>query len=213
MIAALAGRIQPLSLQGRVLRRKFFHVGIFTGAVVPQLLLGFWGVVLYGATIGGLVLLAVLRGRRSLLFQVLHRDDEGEGRAEILLPLVFTALGGILGVLLVGEFAMVGYLACGWGDAAGEIVGRRWGRHGYSGVVPFLARSERTVEGSLGVLVLGALGGWAALGILGFGVLPALGVGLLVGVVAALAELLSWKGTDNLWVQLLPALAAWWLLG
>lgn len=212
-LSRLAGRLRPLSLQGQVLQRKLFHMGVFTGAVAPHYFLGFWGVVLYGVTIGGWVLVAAFRGKGSLLFRVLLREGEAEGRGEILIPLVSTALGGILGVLLVGEFAMVGYLVCGWGDAAGEIVGRQWGRHPFSQLLPSWMDSSRTVEGSIGVFALGCLGGWAALGLLGFQVLPALAVGLFVGAVAAVSELLSWRGTDNLWVQLLPSLCAWWLLG
>jgi hypothetical protein len=209
----LAGRITPLSPQGQTLQRKVFHVGIFTGAVPAQLHFGFWGVVLYGVTVSGLVLLSWVRGPRSSLFGILDRSGKGGGRPEILPPLLSTALGGTLAVLLVGHFAAVGYLACGWGDAAGEIVGVRWGRRFLPSLPPGSRTSSKTLEGSLAVLLLAGLGSWAALALLGFEPLPAMGAGLVSGAVAAVAEALSWEGTDNLWVQLLPAVAAWWLLG
>jgi len=213
LLSFLAGSVKPLSRQGEALQRKVFHVGIFTGALPAQYFMGFWGVVLYGGTVGGLILLSTMRARRSFLFRVLDRAAGKEGRAGILVPLVATALGGLLGVLLVGRMAMVGYLVCGWGDAAGEIVGRRWGRHHYGPLLPSWIRSNRSLEGSLGVFLMGSAGGWAALGILGFPPAPAIGVGLVVGGAAALAEGLSRKGTDNFWLQLLPSLLAWWILG
>ncbi|MFC1575222.1 hypothetical protein ACFL5A_01065 [Gemmatimonadota bacterium] len=195
----------------RTLARKTFHIGVFTGAAPAQLFLGFWGVVVYGTAVALLVLVALRRGERSSLFRALARPADGEDRRRfVLLPLVATAMGGLLAVLLVGEFAVVGYLVCGWGDAAGEPVGQRWGRHCYS---PPFGEGSRTLEGSLGVLLAGALGGWAALGLVGQPFLAAVGVGALCGLVGALAEGLSTHGTDNLWVQLLPALTAWWMLG
>lgn len=196
------------------LSRKLFHIGIFTGAVPAQLWLGFWGVVLYGTVIGALVAQAYLRGERASLFRALAGgEDEGHRHRRLLVPLAATVLGGILSVLLVGPFAVVGYLVCGWGDGVGEPVGRRWGRRTYGSLPLGGCRSTRTVEGSLAVLAGGFLGGWAALDLLGHSVLTSVGIGLLAGAVGALSEGLSPEGTDNLWVQLLPSLVSWWFLG
>ena len=196
------------------LSRKVFHIGIFTGAAPAQLWLGFWGVVLYGTVIGALVAQACVRGEDASLFRALARDGEaGAGRCQVLAPLAATVVGGILSVFLVGPFAIVGYLVCGWGDGVGEIVGQRWGRRRYGSLPFYRRRSVRTVEGSLAVLGGGFLGGWAALDLLGYPPLLSVGVGLLAGAVGAVSEGLSPEGTDNLWVQLLPSLASWWLLG
>jgi dolichol kinase len=196
------------------LGRKSFHIGIFTGAAPAQLLLGFWGVVIYGATIALLVLLALLRGQKSLLFRVLGREEDAEQKAPLIFfPLAATALGGLLSVLLVGNFAVVGYLVCGWGDGAGELVGRTLGQHPYSPIFSFGRRPRRTLEGSLAVFVFGFLGAWAALGLLHYSPPQALGVGLVCGLTGMVGEALSGKGTDNLWAQLLPSLVAWWILG
>lgn len=214
LLASLAYRITARFGSPPGLGRKIFHVGIFTGAAPAQLLMGFWGVVSYGGAVAILVLLAVLRGEEALLSRVLARPGrEKDGRGEVLVPLLATALGGLLGVLLVGRFAIVGYLTCGWGDAAGEMVGRRWGRHRYR--VPFSPQGsrQRSLEGSLGVVGVGFLGAWAGLDLLGFPFLSALAAGGAVGLVAGGVEALSPPGSDNLWVQLLPALSAWWLLG
>ena len=215
LLGRLVGILSPEPKSENDLSRKAFHVGIFTGAAPAQLLQGYWGVVVYGTVIAALVLLAYLRGSRSVLYRALARpEDGGAGARFVLVPLASTALGGILGLQLVGSFAVVGYLVCGWGDAAGEVVGRRWGRRRYG--VPPWARSPRyfrSLEGSLAVLVAGSLGGWVGLSLLGYSPLPSLAVGLACGALGSVSEALSSHGTDNLWVQLLPSLGGWWLLG
>lgn len=209
-----ARRLARAGGQRGMLGRKLFHAGVFTGAVPAQLWLGFWGVVLYGSILAALVGWAYLRGERAFLYQGLIRRGDRDGKAEdLLFPLAATAVGGLMGVLFVGSFAMVGYLVCGWGDAWGEVVGRRWGTRTYRSPLVRPGGAVRTVEGSLGVLGGGILGGWAALGVLGYPAVPALTLGLVAGGVGALAEGLTPGKMDNLWVQLLPSLAVWWFLG
>jgi len=197
-----------------MLGRKIFHAGVFSGAVPAQLWFGFWGVVLYGSVMAALVGWAYLRADKAFLYHGLTRGASGEGKAQdMLYPLAATALGGMLGVLLVGSFAMVGYLVCGWGDAWGEVVGRRWGKHAYRSPLARPLGAERTFEGSLAVLVGGTLGGWAALNALGYAAVTSLALGLVAGAVGALAEGVVPGRMDNLWVQILPSLTVWWLLG
>jgi phytol kinase len=214
VLGALSGRLARGGRPLGSLSRKLFHIGIFTGAVPAQLWLGFWGVVLYGTVIGVLVAQASLRGERASLFRALARgEDEDHRHRQLLVPLAATVVGGTSSVLLVGPFAIVGYLVCGWGDGVGEVVGQRWGRTTYGSLPLGGRRSTRTVEGSLAVLVGGFLGGWAALDLLGHSVLASVGIGLLAGAVGAVAEGLSPEGTDNFLVQLLPSLVSWWFLG
>jgi len=195
------------------LTRKVFHAGIFTGAVPAQLLQGFWGVVTYGIVISLIVLAGYWQGPGSPFHDALARPpDEGPSRPTLLVPLASTAMGGLLATLLVGNFAVVGYLVCGWGDGAGEPVGKRWGRHWYSPPFAGKGQSSRSLEGSLGVLLVGSVGGAVALGLLGYSPTQALGIGLLCGTGGALAEGVSGSERDNFWVQLLPSLLAWWFL-
>jgi len=198
----------------RDLSRKVFHVGIFTGAVPAHLFQGFWGVVVYGSVVSIIVLLACFQGPGFGLYEALARPAEGGGsRRNVLTALSSTALGGLLGTLLVGSFALVGYLVCGWGDAVGEPAGERWGRHRYASPLGRIGGRTRSVEGSFAVFLVGSLGACVSLGLLGFSLPQSLGVGLVCGGAGAGAEGLSPSGTDNLWVQLLPALVAWWCLG
>jgi len=208
--ASLAGEMAKRGVGSPGLRRKAFHIGIFSAAVPAHLLQGFWGVVTYGTAISIIVLFALWRGPGHSFFDALARpSDGGASRRFVLGPLGSTAMGGLLASLLVGDFAVVGYLVCGWGDATGEIVGERWGRRRYSSPLSGDKNRVRSLEGSLGVLGAGFLGASAAIGLLGYSLPQALGIGLLCGAVGALAEGLSGHGTDNLWVQLLPSLLAW----
>ncbi|MCJ7629406.1 MAG: hypothetical protein MUO50_13585 [Longimicrobiales bacterium] len=198
----------------RGLARKTFHAAVFTGAVPAHILQGFWGVVVYGSVLTPIVLFALWKGPGFPFYDALARPSEGGSSPnDTLTPLMSTALGGLFSALLVGSFAIVGYLACGWGDAAGELAGERWGRHRYSSPLALGNGRTRSAEGSLAVFLVGSLGAGIAIGLLGFSLPQALGIGLACGGVGAVAEGLSGPGTDNLWVQLLPSLSAWWLLG
>ncbi len=213
-LASLVGGLAKADQASRGLGRKVFHAGIFSGAVPAHLLLGFWGVVVYGSVISLIVLVAFWRGPGFPFYDALARPSDGDvSRRFVITPLLSTALGGLLAALLVGSFAVVGYLVCGWGDAAGEPVGERWGRHRYSS--PFSSKNQRSrsLEGSLAVFLAGSFGAGLALGLLGFSFSQALGIGLACGAAGAVVEALSGPGTDNLWVQLFPSLLAWRFLG
>lgn len=200
---------------GPNLNRKAFHVAIFSGAVPAQLLYGFWGVVAYGTVVASLVLWAWRKGPGNPLFDGLSRRDSGREGSDrsILLPLFSTAFGGLLSVLLVGDLAIVGYLVCGWGDAAGEIVGHRWGGHRFSPPFAKGPPPTKSIGGSLAVLVAGSIGATTAAVLLGIPMAGALRVGVASGTVGAVAEGSVGAETENLWIQILASLAAWLVVG
>jgi phytol kinase len=130
----------------------------------------------------------------------------------IVVPLVMTAVGGLASALIAGPYAGVGYLVTGWGDAVGEPVGSRWGRHRYR--VPSLGgvAAERSLEGSAAVFVAAFLA--AAVALWGIGVGPGLVVtALACAVTGAAAEAISNHGLDNFTVQVVASLTAVLLLG
>jgi phytol kinase len=192
--------------------RKIFHFGIFTMASVVQLAWDVPGVVVFGATVTLVVLQAVARGPSSWLFTALARPtDEPHARLFIVVPLITTAIGGAVSNLFFLRYAYVGYLVAGWGDAVGEPIGVRWGRHRYR--VPSLAGvpAWRSYEGSAGVLFFGALAATIGLLAAGFGTLDAVRLGLAAGTAGALVEAVSNHGLDNLTVQVAAAGAAFFL--
>ena len=186
--------------------RKIFHFLIFTGAGAVHLLWGFPGTLGYGGVVALVVVVAVLRGSKSGLYEALARPTDAPHRTLfIIVPLVSTAGGGLTANFLFGGYAYIGYLVCGWGDAVGEPVGTRWGRHRYQ--VPSLSGvpAQRSLEGSGAVLLMGAIA--AAAGLLAGGASPA--DALLVGAAACAAgaavEAFSNHGLDNLTTQLAAA--------
>jgi phytol kinase len=204
--AALAGWMRVAKGWPVAYSRKGFHFAIFTMAGVVQLLGGLPAVMLFGGLVSGVVLYAVLRGEGFPFYEALARPADAPRRTLfIIVPLLTTALGGLLANLLFGAWAVVGYLVGGWGDAVGEPVGAAVGRHRYR--VPSLGgvRATRSVEGSAAVLAAGALAAFACLLARGVDPLVAAGVGAACGAAGALVEAFSTHGTDNLTVQLAAA--------
>lgn len=193
--------------------RKIFHVVVFSAAALVHATWDLPGTVVFGVIVAGMVLAAVVRGDGDPFYEALARDKDRPHRALfVVMPLVTTAVGGLASAWITGPYAVVGYLAAGWGDAVGEPVGARFGRHPYR--VPSLAgvTAERTLEGSAAVLVVSGIGSTLALVSLGVGP-TALWAGPACGVAAAAVEAFSNHGLDNLTVQVVPSLLALFLLG
>ncbi|MBT8487982.1 MAG: hypothetical protein KJO65_04035 [Gemmatimonadetes bacterium] len=212
-----AGALWVSVLRARGVRvaytRKIFHFLIFTTAAGIHSFWGLGGTVVFGAVVAGMVLAAVARGDGHPFYEALARDKDRPRRTLfIVVPLVTTAVGGLASALIAGPFAVVGYLAAGWGDAVGEPVGARWGRRPYR--VPSLAGVEatRTVEGSFAVFVVSSLASALALVSIGLGG-AAWWAGPLCGLAAAGVEAVSNHGLDNLTVQVAPSVVALLLLG
>jgi len=210
---AVAGRLRARGVRVAY-TRKVFHFAIFTGAAVVHALGGLGATNAFGTVVAAWVLVAVRRGDGDALYEALARDTDRPHRTLfIVVPLLTTAVGGLLSALLAGPFAAVGYAVAGWGDAVGEPAGARWGRHPYR--VPSLGgvRAVRTWEGSAAVFAAGW--GAALVALLGLG-LPATSALLAAPAVAAAAaavEAVSHHGTDNLTVQLAASLVAVALAG
>jgi phytol kinase len=194
--------------------RKTFHFLIITAAGAVHLLWGTAGVAVYGAVVSGAVLLAVARGDGFGFYEALARPSDAPRRSLfILVPLLTTALGGVLANLLFPAWAAVGYMVVAWGDAVGEPVGARWGRHSYR--VPSLGGvpATRSIEGSAAVLLASAAAAAVTLLALQVPVADALRAAAVLGVAAMLVEAVSHHGTDNLTLQLVGAGVAAMLLG
>jgi phytol kinase len=194
--------------------RKIFHFLILSAALIVQLRWGVQGTVVYGSVVVLMVLAAVLRGDGFAFYEALARPSDAPHRSLfIVAPLLTTAAGGVLANLLFPAWAFVGYAAVAWGDAIGEPVGTRWGRHRYR--VPSLAGvvAWRSVEGSMAVLAASAAAAALALTLTGAPAGQALRVGLFVGIATVLVEAVSHHGLDNLTIQVAAAAVAALLSG
>ena len=182
--------------------RKIFHFIIFTSASILQITNGLAAVIVFGTVTSLFVLYAVLKGDKSAFYLALARpSDAPRQKLFIIVPLITTALGGVLSNLFFGPFASIGYLVGGWGDAVGEPVGSRWGRHRYK--VPSLAgvKATRSLEGSAAVFLVGSVVATAGFLALGVPLMQAILFGLACGLAGMLVEAISSHGLDNLTIQ------------
>ena len=211
--AGFVGDLRVSRLTGAPYTRKVFHFIIFTFAAAIHLMAGLPGVVLLGVIVSGCVLYAVVRGPGFPLYEAMARPSDAPRRTLfIVVPLIATAVGGLLANFFFAPFAFVGYLVGGWGDAIGEPVGTAWGRHRYRAPSLGGVRVTRSLEGSAAVLLLGTAA--AALGLWAYGLEPAtaLAVGAVCGGAGAAVEALSNHGLDNLTIQIAAAATAFLLL-
>jgi phytol kinase len=186
--------------------RKVFHVLIFISAVVVQAFGGFVAVCVFGTMVSVVVGLAVLRGSNDPLYEALAREQDGPDRTYyIVIPYFATLIGGLASNICFGPLAVVGYLVGGLGDAAGEPVGTRWGRHRYSGSGR-KAMATKTFEGSFAVLAASAVALLISVAIsptLHFDLRAAIALPV-IAILCALVEAFSPRGWDNVPMQFIP---------
>jgi len=181
----------------------------FTYAAIIYLVGSTVAVVIYGGFgLGAMVVCYLLKDGNILLEGIAREQDEPHRRLYVIVPFAATAIAGILDNSFFTRFAVVGYLVSGWGDAAGEPVGVRWGKHRYN--VPSMAgvKCTRSVEGSLGVFVTSVMGAFIALQISRVPVLPSIPIALAAAGVATLVEAFSSHGLDNFTVQMSATITA-----
>jgi len=193
--------------------RKVFHFMIFSMAGILQIFVGVSGVVLFGIIVVLFVLFAVYKGDNFPFYEALARPKDAPKRsAFIVLPLATTALGGIIANVLFYPFAFVGYFVCGCGDAVGEPIGAKWGRHEYKVPSVFGVKVTRSIEGSLGVLIVGFIATFFALLLSSYSFWTSLSVGFACGLGGALIEAVSTHGFDNLTIQILVSGIAYFII-
>ena len=207
--ATLAGYLRSRRGVRTPYTRKIFHFTIFTAAGALQMWFGLPAVVIFGSITSALVLYAVWRGDGFPFYEAMARPSDAPRRTLfILIPLVTTALGGVVSNLFFPAWAFVGYLVCGWGDAVGEPVGTRWGRHRYRVPSMLGVASTRSLEGSLAVFTAGTLATAAALAAMNVAPPSLILIAAGAGAAGALVEAISTHGLDNFTVQVAASAAA-----
>jgi phytol kinase len=187
--------------------RKVFHVLIFLSAVIVQAVGGFAAVCVFGVMVSVVVGHAVFRGPNDPRYEALAREQDGPDRTYyIVVPYFATLIGGLASNIFFGPLAVVGYLVGGLGDAAGEPVGTRWGRHRFPGSAGGKAMVTKTFEGSLAVLFTSVVALLISVAIspeLQFDLRSAIAVPV-IAIVCALVEAFSPRGWDNVPMQVVP---------
>ena len=195
--------------------RKTFHFLTFASVAAIQLVSGTPGVCLFGGMTSLVVLLSLILGDGNLLYEALAREKDAPHRTHfIVAPYFATLIGGLFCNIVMPHAALFGYLAAGVGDAAGEVIGTRFGKHPYRVRAFRRVESIRSLEGSAGVFVMCLVSLSLALWISPvFFFKPShLLVLPLIALASALIEAFSPHGWDNATMQILPAALATFLL-
>ncbi len=191
--------------------RKIFHFLIFMSVVVVQWVWGTSVMCLFGGMASLVILYSLIRGKGNLLYEAIAREaDEPHRTLFIVIPYFATFVGGVLGNIFFGQAAVIGYLATGLGDAVGEPVGTRFGKHRYSVLSMFGVKAWRSLEGSTAVFItcmiavtIGiSLTPQLQLSIGGFFWIP------IIGLVCTVIEAICPHGLDNTFLQLVPSFMA-----
>ena len=209
VVSLLVGRLRVRRQVRTAYTRKIFHFSIFTMATVIHLVWGLPGVTVLGVVTTAIVVYAIIRADGYPLYEALARPGDAPRRTLfIVVPLVTTALGGIATNIFFPAYAYIGYLVCGWGDAVGEPVGSRWGRHRYR--VPSLSGvpAARSLEGSAAVFLVGSAAAIVGFASSGHATTHAALIGLACGAAGALVEAVSNHGIDNFTTQVAAAAVA-----
>jgi phytol kinase len=189
--------------------RKVFHVLIFVSAVFVQAVGGFAAVCVFGSMVSLVVAYAVIAGPGNQLYESIAREQDGKDRTRlVIIPYFATLIGGLVSSVFFGPLAVVGYLVGGLGDAAGEPIGTRWGKHRYR--VANGSPATKSYEGSLGVITVSGVAlmiavairpelHWSSQSLI---VVP------LIAVLCGLVEAISPRGWDNVPMQIVPTLLA-----
>lgn len=174
--------------------RKIVHVGIGTW-VLPTFLLfehRLWAVVPPACFV-----LVNAASYRTGLIQSVEGGERGARNIGTILYPISVALA--LGLFWNEPWPVVGaaaVLVMAWGDAAGSLVGRRFGRRHYH-----VAGHPRSLEGSLAVFGFGVLAILASFALLGRPLdVNVVLVALLAALAATVLEAVSLWGFDNLLV-------------
>lgn len=193
--------------------RKIFHFSIFTGAMIIHVNGGWECVNAYALGVVAVIMIGVWRGCGNLIFEGMARERDEPHRAfYVVVPLITTALGGLSSNWLAGDFALVGYLVTGWGDAVGEPVGAWIGKHQYRVWTLRRVPCTRSIEGSTAVGLAAWMAATLAL-VAGFDVPMSTAIvhGLIIGVATVAVEALSPHGSDNFTTMLAASVLAMWL--
>jgi phytol kinase len=187
--------------------RKVFHFLIFTSVVIIQLIWGTPIVCLFGGMCTLVIFYAIVRGNGHILYEAMARETDAPHRTHyIIVPYFATLIGGLASNIIFGPVAVVGYLVAGFGDAVGEPIGTKFGKHIYR--VPSLTsvKAVRSLEGSAAVLISCVIAIIVALILspdLDFIEWSIVAIPLL-GFICVLIEAVTPHGWDNAPLQIVP---------
>lgn len=192
--------------------RKIVHYAIFLSVAVLQSFGGLPAVLCFGVGTALTLGFAVWRRDGFVLYESMARERDGVNRhIWVIVPAICTALGGISSNFFFSDFAIFGYLVAGIGDGLGEPVGRRYGNIRFTALRGNAARktfagTKAVWFGILFAFVLGAILTGSSVDGYTFLMLCA------AVTICTIVEVFAPRGTDNLFLQVIPAGLAFLIL-
>jgi len=203
MLGGLMLAVREAQRRGAVgveLARKLVHLGMGTVCLAfPWIFVSPRPVWILGVLAAGGLLavrwVPVLRTHLGGVLGGVKRTSLGEVYFPFAVALVFALADGNAAAFCVPVAIMT------FADAAGALVGQRWGRTRYRAV-----ESMKSLEGSAAVFAMTCASVMIIVGILGnTRWLDLVLMGVIMGAFAALVEAVSWRGLDNLLVPLVAS--------
>lgn len=184
--------------------RKLIHISNFTFLTALTLFEGYSATFIFGAVSILFRVSIIIAGDGNIFYEAWARERDAPYRACFL---IFPSIAAMIGILFAraffGPLSIISYLVLGFGDAVGEPVGTRFGKHRYN--VPSFSgmRSTRSIEGSFAVFTVAVMMTVLPLVfIFQIGYPTAVLVGLCTGLGVALIEAVSPHGFDNLTIPI-----------
>lgn len=177
--------------------RKLFHFLVFTLAWYIQTFFGLLNLIFFAAIMFTAVLATATIWQDNSLYKFLQNKNASNKKSSVIYPLFATAAGGILSNLFFAKFAAIGYLAAGWGDVSGALVGNIMLTH-------HLTRSnsiKRSIAGSIAVFLFSSLAVYIGLYFVQTEQPNSL-IAIATGMICSIVEVFSKCEIDNMTLQL-----------
>ncbi len=198
-LGVLIGGVKMLQMRGAVgaeTARKMVHIGM--GIICLQFPVIFseaWPVwILAGLAVIALGALRFVPSLKCGAGTVLH-DVNRSSFGEVYFPLGVAAVFAFAKGDALKFYIPVSLLT--FADAAGALVGKRWGLHTY----PTL-EGRKSIEGSVAVGFTALLCAMVPLLAMGHDLIVCIVIGALVGLFGMIVEAVSWRGLDNVFLPL-----------
>ncbi|HID72119.1 MAG TPA: hypothetical protein EYP29_05180 [Thermoplasmata archaeon] len=191
--------------------RKVTHISNFSFLMMLTWFGGYTATLIFALLMIAHGIGIFIAGDGNIFYEAVAREQDEPYRAfYIVMPTVATIIAVLLNRAFFGPFASVGYLVSGWGDASGEPVGVRFGKHKYR--VPTITgiSCTRSYEGSAAVFFMSFFAATFSLVFL-LDVSPILSIvaALVAAAGSTVVEAISPHGFDNFTLQLTSVALVW----
>ena len=186
--------------------RKLFHFSIFLIAACIHTTLGLSYLCLMGLGVSTAVGTAIIQGAGSNSFECIARHrDYPYRRTFIIIPYFSTLIGGLITGSYFEQFATIGFIVSGMGDASGEVIGLRFGKRKYHIFKKTYFRTSKSFEGSLAVFLVSSIALFIFLLLTSHqSLIAVISISIGIGFISSIVEIITPRGIDNITLQTIP---------